>query len=115
MAQNTTTRLYFISNGWIENDVALNVALHNQGTADNPHRAADWHRVPSISLLIQHPTLGWILVDTGSHEDAMDGRWPEAARKGSPLIRTPDDLLGARLGQVGLKPADIDWLVLTHL
>lgn len=115
MTTINSPRLYFISNGWIENDVALNVALHNQGTADFPNREAEWHRVPSISVLIQHPTLGWILIDTGSHDEAMEGRWPEKPQKGSPLIRTPDDLLGARLAQVGLKPADIDWLILTHL
>jgi N-acyl homoserine lactone hydrolase len=109
------TRLYVISNGFIENDVALNLLLHNQGTADEPNRAAQWHRVPSISLLIDHPKLGWVLVDTGSHRDAMNGRWPEIPRTHSPLVRTEADLLENRLAELGLKPADIDLLILTHL
>lgn len=109
------TRLYFLSHGTIENDVAVNVLLHNQATADDPHKAADWIRVPVMSALIEHPKLGWILVDTGSHRDAMNGVWPEDTRRATPLTRTPDDLLEARLSQLNLTPADIDWLVLTHM
>lgn len=109
------TRLYIISNGFIENDIALNLLLHNQGTATDQNRAAGWHRVPSICLLIEHPRLGWILVDTGSHRDAMNGGWPEIPRTHSPLVRTEADLLENRLAEVGLKPSDIDLLILTHL
>lgn len=109
------TKLYFICNGYIENDVALNLLLHNQGTVDEPNKPAEWHRVPSISVLISHPKLGWILIDCGSHKDAMNGYWPEVAGKNSPLVRSPEDLLEARLSQLGLKPGDIDWLILTHL
>lgn len=110
-----TTKLYFICNGYIENDVALNILLANQATADEPNKPAQWHRVPSISVLVSHPKLGWILVDTGSHKDAMNGHWPEAARQGSPLVRTDADLLEPRLAEVGLKPSDIDLVILTHL
>jgi N-acyl homoserine lactone hydrolase len=109
------TRLYILSNGFIENDVALNLLLHNQATIDEPNKPAEWHRVPSICLLIEHPKLGWVLVDTGSSKDALNGGWPEAALKGSPPFRTEADLLEARLASVGVKPADIDWLVITHL
>jgi glyoxylase-like metal-dependent hydrolase (beta-lactamase superfamily II) len=109
------TKLYVVSNGYIENDVALNLLLYNQGTIDEPNKPAEWHRVPSISLLISHPKLGWVLVDTGSHKDAMKDRWPEAARKNMPLVRSEEDMLDARLAQMGLGPEDIDLLVLTHL
>ncbi len=109
------TRLYVISNGFIENDVALNLLLHNQATRDDPHKPAEWHRVPSISLLIDHPALGWVLVDTGSHKEAMNGRWPEETRQRIPLVRTEEDLLENRLAQLGLGPQDIDLVVLTHL
>jgi glyoxylase-like metal-dependent hydrolase (beta-lactamase superfamily II) len=109
------TKLYILSNGFIENDIALNILLHNQATVDDPHKGADWHRVPSISLLIEHPKLGWVLVDTGSHRDAMTSRWPERTRQVSPLIRTEADLLENRLAEMGLKPSDIYLLLLTHL
>lgn len=109
------TRLYVLPFGFIENDVALNILLHNQATIDEPNKPAKWHRVPSIGLLIFSPKLGWVLVDTGSHPDAMKGYWPEEARKSIPLVRTDEDMLDFRLSQLGLSPQDIDLLVLTHL
>jgi len=109
------TRLYVVPLGFIENDLALNLLLHNQATIEQPSRAAEWTRVPSICLLICQPKLGWILVDTGSHPEAMNGYWPEEARKKIPLIRTKEDMLDYRLSQLGLTAQDIDWLVLTHL
>src|SRR4030042_531246 len=109
------TRLYLIPLGFIENDVALNRLLHNQATMDDPSKAAQWHRVPSICLLIYQPKLGWVLVDTGSHKEAMNGYWPEEARMKTPLIRSNEDMLEFRLSQLGLTPGDIDLLVLTHL
>jgi len=110
-----TTKLYFISHGYLENDAALNVLMYTQATIDEPNKPAIWHRVPSIIVLISHPKLGWILVDTGSHPEAMNGRWPEAARKNAPLIRTAEDMLDARLAELRLTPADIDYVIASHL
>lgn len=115
MVTPNRTRLYVIPFGFIENDVALNILLHNQATLDDPHRPAQWHRVPSIGLLIYQPKLGWVLIDTGSHPDAMNGYWPEEARKMIPLVRTKEDTLEFRLAQLYLTPQDIDLLILTHL
>jgi glyoxylase-like metal-dependent hydrolase (beta-lactamase superfamily II) len=109
------TRLYVLPFGFIENDIALNILLHNQATVDDPNKPADWHRVPSIGLLIYQPKLGWVLVDTGSHPEAMNGYWPEGARKSIPLLRTEEDMVEFRLAQLDLTPQDIDILVLTHL
>ena len=110
-----STRVYVIPLGFIENDIALNLLLHNQADIDDKHKRTEWHRVPSICLLIMHPELGNILVDTGSHPRAMDGYWPEETRKKIPLIRSAEDMLDARLSQLGLTVNDIDYLVLTHL
>jgi N-acyl homoserine lactone hydrolase len=115
MESRNRTRLYVLPFGFIENDVALNILLHNQATIDEPNKSAQWHRVPSIGLLIFSPKLGWVLVDTGSHPDAMKGYWPEEARKSIPLVRTNEDILEFRLSQLGLIPEDINLLVLTHL
>jgi glyoxylase-like metal-dependent hydrolase (beta-lactamase superfamily II) len=101
--------------GFIENDIALNLLLHNQATVDDKAKPAQWHRVPSIALLISHPKLGWILVDTGSNKKALEGYWPESALKKLSLIRSTEDMLDYRLAQIGLKPSDIDLLVITHL
>ena len=115
MSLINNTRLYILPLGYIENDVALNLLLHNQATVDDKHKPAEWHRVPSFCLLIVHPKLGNILVDTGSHPDAMNGYWPEETRQSIPLIRDKDDMLDSRLAELNLSPADIDLLILTHL
>ncbi len=101
--------------GYIENDTSVNVALSTQATVDDRNRKADWHRVPSIVLLIDHPFLGRVLVDTGSNRDAMLGYWPEEFTRMFPLVRSGEDMLESRLASVGLSPADIDMLILTHL
>ncbi len=115
MKLSDRTILYILPSGFIENDIALNLLLYNQATVDDKTKPAQWHRVPSICLLISHPRIGWILVDTGSNKKAMDGYWPEIARQKTFLVRKEEDILDSRLAQLGLKPSDIDLLVLTHL
>ncbi len=115
MEKKGSTRLYVISLGFIENDIALNLLLHNQADSDDKYKKAEWHRVPSVCLLIMHPELGNILIDTGSHPQAMEGYWPEETMKKLPLIRTKEDMLDARLGELGLTVNDIDHIILTHL
>ncbi len=115
MSNTQTTKVYVLSLGYIENDKAMNLLLHNQATANDRNKPAEWHRVPSICLLIDHPKLGKILVDTGSNPKAMDGYWPEETCQRTPLIRTKEDMLDYRLKELNLSPQDIDLIILTHL
>jgi len=115
MIQNSHTRLYILPLGYIENYVALNLLLHNQATKDDKHKAAEWHRVPSFCLLIAHPKLGWVLIDTGSHPQAMQGYWPKETCQTISLIRNKEDMLDQCLAELNLSPDDIDLLILTHL
>ena len=74
--------------------------------------------IPMRAWLIEHPE-GLILVDTGEtarvHEPGFRPRWhPYYAR----CLRSrlePSEELGPRLRALGVKPADIKWVVLTHL
>ena len=115
METSGSTKLFILKLGYIENDIALNHLLHNQATIDDKNRAAEWHRVPSFCLLVIHPTLGNVLIDTGSHPEAMNGYWPEETRRSIPLIREEEDFLDKRLEELGLTPNDIDMLILSHL
>jgi len=115
MSASENTKLYILPLGYIENDVALNLLLHNQATVNDKQKLSEWHRVPSFCLLIVHPKLGKILIDTGSHPNAMDGYWPEKTRLSTPLVRTKEDMLDYRLKELNLTPKDIDLLILTHL
>jgi glyoxylase-like metal-dependent hydrolase (beta-lactamase superfamily II) len=72
----------------------------------------------SLVALIQHPRHGWGLWDTGyaprmEHETA---RWPyRLYRYATPLRLAPELAVAAQLPRWGLTPADIRWIVLSHL
>jgi N-acyl homoserine lactone hydrolase len=111
---NSLMRMYIFGHGYIENDVAVNILNPHIGTVEDKYPPAEWHRVPSVTFLIHHPTEGWILYDTTSHPDWMH-RWPEYSQKFAPPILPADETLEARLTQMGLKPSDIDWVIQSHL
>jgi glyoxylase-like metal-dependent hydrolase (beta-lactamase superfamily II) len=72
----------------------------------------------SLVALIQHPRHGWGLWDTGyaprmEHETA---RWPfRLYRYATPLRLHPELAVAAQLPRWGLAPADIGWVILSHL
>ena len=61
--------------------------------------------MPIYCYLIQHPTHGNILVDTGQGYDR-----PTPAGVGG-----PEDSVVAKLGELGLTPDDIDYVILSHM
>ena len=109
-------KLYIQKHGHFENDANLNLAMANAATVDNKHPAAEWATdVPSLTVLIEHSDVGWILYDTTSHPDNLNGHWPERLCKLCPHYMEPEDYLDARLKQLNLTSGDIDVLILSHL
>jgi glyoxylase-like metal-dependent hydrolase (beta-lactamase superfamily II) len=109
-------KLYIQSHGHFENDAALNLSMANIATVDNKHPQAQWVTdVPCITVLIEHPDKGHILYDTSSHPKNLEGHWPERLSKLCPHYMKPEETLEARLNQLGLRPGDIDILLLSHL
>ena len=109
-------KMYIQSHGHFENDAALNLSMANIATVDNKNPQTEWVTdVPSITVLIEHPKKGWILYDTTSHPKNLEGHWPERLCQLCPHYMEPEDSLAARLSQLGLTPADIDILLLSHL
>jgi glyoxylase-like metal-dependent hydrolase (beta-lactamase superfamily II) len=72
----------------------------------------------SLVALIQHPRHGWGLWDAGyapRMEQATAG-WPfRLYRWATPLRLRPELAVAAQLPRWGLAPADIGWVVLSHL
>ncbi len=68
--------------------------------------------IPCYCVLIQHPTLGSVLFDTGIDDDYQN-RWPKNLLEEYPVKRF--HRLADRLAEVGLSPAEIDLLILSHL
>lgn len=67
---------------------------------------------PAVSLLIQHPTLGNILYDTGNSEKFAE-LYSEEMLHNYPV--TECITIEEALAEKGLKPEDIDLLIISHL
>jgi glyoxylase-like metal-dependent hydrolase (beta-lactamase superfamily II) len=80
-------------------------------------------RVPIVAFLVEHPTAGLILIDTGFHGSVADRGNPERNRNlgviGRVLARDvwmrPEQSVAAQLRARGLDPADVSLIVMTHL
>ena len=71
-----------------------------------------WQGKPAVSLLIQHPTLGNILYDTGNSEH-FAALYSEEMLHNYPV--TECITIEQALAEKGLKPEDIDLIILSHL
>ena len=80
-----------------------------------PHRTIRCH---ALVGLLHHSDYGWGLWDTGyaprmlTATDRMPWRWYRAA---TPLHIRPEQAVAAQLPALGLHPADIRWVLLSHL
>src|ERR1700681_2584074 len=80
-------------------------------------------RVPIVAFLLEHPNAGLVLVDTGFHRSVSEGPGPERARNLGPVGRLmardvrmrADQTVAAQLQALGIDPADVGLVVMTHL
>jgi N-acyl homoserine lactone hydrolase len=80
-------------------------------------------RVPIVAFLLEHPTAGFVLIDTGFHGSISEGTGSERARNLGPVGRLmarnvrmrSDQTVAAQLRALGIEPADIGLVVMTHL
>jgi glyoxylase-like metal-dependent hydrolase (beta-lactamase superfamily II) len=120
------TKVYILDNGYIECDANWMVTGTVVGTAKMKNPPARWIQIPCYVALIDHPK-GKILFDLGTHPDA-NTIYAEVVLAGWPLVVNPwtlielfpyhcdeDQRLERQLALVGLKPADISTVVLSHL
>lgn len=95
-------RLYFFQSGILKGQKGQFVA----GGGNVPFN------VPVPFFLIQHKGKN-ILFDTGQHKDDMDGHLvPRIATKS---VFAEDDLAPNAIRKIGLKPEDIDFIIMSHL
>src|SRR5829696_5675892 len=79
-------------------------------------RFTDW--LPIYCAVIEHPE-GLMVIDTGISGDAnAPVYFPPHIRlvqRAAPFQITPEQEIGAQMRARGLNPADVRWVVLTHL
>ncbi len=74
--------------------------------------------LPLLSFVVRHPTQGTILVDTGLHPDATQSLRRDYGLANGVLFRSlrpaPHDF-AAQLRSLGIEPAQVQRVVMTHL
>ena len=107
-------KAYIVNTGELHVDANLLHALSVQATRDNPSPQAEWRTIPTYAVLIDHPDAGWILYDTGCSPDA-DETWPAACSNACYWTPVEGATMVEQLSLLGLVPADIAHVVLSHL
>ncbi|MGV6493692.1 MBL fold metallo-hydrolase [Stenotrophomonas rhizophila] len=104
--------------------VTLEWRLYEAGYCTHPERAtrqgapARACEFPALVALLKHPTLGWILFDTGYSEHFLQATaaFPERLyRMVTPVHLSPQASLAVQLRRDGIAPGDIAWIVVSHL
>jgi glyoxylase-like metal-dependent hydrolase (beta-lactamase superfamily II) len=98
-------RLYVLSSGWLTIDKS---ALQTGAT--------EKINVPVAFFLIKHPK-GNVLFETGNNDRVLTDPtyWGPLAQMLGPESRTPDLAIDAQLNKIGVKPADINYVILGHM
>jgi N-acyl homoserine lactone hydrolase len=79
--------------------------------------------IPIVAFLIEHPSAGLIMIDTGFHGSVAAGRGAERNRNLGPIGRLlardlqmrPEQTIAAQLRTRGIDPAEVRLVVMTHL
>ena len=94
-------------------DLGKIIMMGDNPVTDSAQSGTEPLSIPIHAFLVDSP-IGYILFDTGCNPEGMAGAWPEALRA-NPYVAAPEQQLLCRLAQLGLKPADISVVVLSHL
>jgi glyoxylase-like metal-dependent hydrolase (beta-lactamase superfamily II) len=108
-------KLYVLNTGYLETDKNNVVACAAIGTYDKPHISNEWIKLPVMAFLIKLDEGEYILYDTGSNPEAMNGYWQTALKQIYPLYQKPEERLENQLKLCGVKPEDIKTIVLSHM
>jgi len=107
-------RMYIFSGGMIRCDMNNLVCLSTLGDANCHEAASIWAESPISCFLIENDE-GLVLFDTGAHPDAMTTRWDSENRRKTPVEFGKDDFIVSNLRELGYKPDDVKYVVLSHL
>jgi N-acyl homoserine lactone hydrolase len=99
------TKLYIFSSGWLNLEKSL-----LQSTASN-----DRIKVPVSFYVIKHPK-GNVLFETGNNDKIItDPTYWGPFIQGLQPDRNPEVAIDPQLAKIGLKPADINYVIISHL
>lgn len=107
-------KLYVLDTGYLLADKNEVVACSVVGTKSAPDIKNQMIRLPVMAFLIDTGE-DYILYDTGSNPDAMNGYWQKVMQEIYPLYQTREQRLENQLALCGVKPEEIKTVILSHM
>ena len=104
--------VFYLCDGYLDSNYMI--GGHRMLTHSNPDTKLEFYPSPSYCVLIQHPEAGNILFDISCRLDSND-TWPESIVDSYQLKFRPAGGLEQQLASVGLKPEDINYVVISHM
>lgn len=87
---------------------------HTWATVANPNPEHKMLHTPSSCVLIDHPTVGWILYDTGTADD-YEETYPAHIREKMATEKPEEFRMVNQLAMVGIKPEDVKYVIMSHM
>lgn len=107
-------KFFILDNGFLKTDSNNVVANSTMCTRKQPEVYHEFYNLPVMCILIQHDN-GYILYDTGSNMNAMNGYWPECLQDTYELHQQIEQNLEIQLAMCGVRCEDIDTVILSHM
>jgi len=107
-------KLYILDTGYLETDKNNVISGATVGTHSHQKVVNEWIKLPVMAFLIETDQ-GYILYDTGSNPEAMNGYWQNTLQEVYPLTQTTEQRLENQLDLCGVKPEEISTVILSHM
>lgn len=103
-----------LHHGWIYNDIAINISMAQPATKSEPRKKGVFWKVPTLSTLIRHPEMGYILYDCGPFPEGQIDERQDFEKRKLYMEYGPEHALENQLALCGIGPEDVSIIVLSH-
>lgn len=104
-------KLYVLDGGCMYLDESALVAGIHGGSSGNPNPPAQWVDIPVNSFLVETDD-GYLMYDTGCNVAEAP---PPGADVPSPYVYAPGQTTPERLDQLGVRPEEVKYVIMSHL
>lgn len=101
-------KLYWLSLGWMETDKNYMYAGASRATFSKQTAENIWCKVPIECAFIDHP-MGKVMIDAGCNHTALTNG------ENTRYFEPETDNMEHQLALCGVKPEDIDYVIITHM
>jgi len=108
--------IYLLDLGWLGGDIGwfLPGGAGCAMTLSDRNPVRKWIEIPVSAVVVRHPD-GTVLFDAGISPKAMQTH-EKGLVEAFPIVRmSEENRIEAQLAKIGLSPADIDFIVISHL